>query len=250
MPRRPARRLGAVLLGVALAAAPARPAAADLKMSWDQDLAFEWDRANYQRTLRSLVDSSEVAVTGWLGRQRTRPLEIKVMTRVRYEADFGSGMAAATGAHYRSGVIHVNGGARFDGWFVGILAHEMTHALLDDRGRGGLLPTWLNEGLAERLGLQARGQQDLDSNQRQELETALEQRHLLPLPTRGITSRFSYLQAFAAVLFLERKVGKERLLALVRATQEKGWDRARDAELGWSDKKLEEEFSYWVDHLQ
>jgi hypothetical protein len=126
----------------------------------------------------------------------------------------------------------------------------MTHALLDDQGRSGRLPTWLNEGLAERMGLQARGQRDLDSNQRQELELALEQRHLVPLPARGVTSRFSYLQAYAAVLFLERKVGAERLQALVRATLEKGWERARDAELGWSERKLEEEFSYWVDHLQ
>jgi len=219
-------------------------------VSWDQDLAFEWDRASYQRTLLAMVEASEASVTGWLGRSRTRPLEIKVMTRARYEAAFGSAMAWGAGAHYRAGAIHVNGGARLDGWFGGMLAHEMTHAILDDDGRGGLLPTWLNEGLAERLGLLARGQRDLDSNQRQELEGSLEQRHLVPLPARGVTSRFSYLQGYAAVLFLEQKVGKERLLALVRSTQERGWDRARDAELGWSERKLEEEFSYWVDHLQ
>jgi hypothetical protein len=172
------------------------------------------------------------------------------MTRERYEAAFGSGMAWNTGAHYRAGAIHVNGGAKLDGWFTGMMAHEMTHALLDDHGRSGRLPTWLNEGLAERIGLEARGQRDLDSNQRQELEVALEQRHLVPLPAHGVVSRFSYLQAYGAVLFLERRLGKERLLGLVRATLAKGWDQARDAELGWSDKKLEEEFSYWVDHLQ
>jgi hypothetical protein len=250
MPARPARRLAAALLGLALLAVPGRPAAADLKISWDQDLAFERDRASYQKSLGALVESSEAQVTGWLGRPRTRPLEINVMTPARYETAFGSQMARSTGAHYRSGIIHVNGGARFDGWFVGMLAHEMTHAILDDQGRGPALPTWLNEGLAERMGLLARGQQGLDSNQRQELETALQQRNLVPLPARGVTSRFSYLQAFGAVLFLERKLGKERLLALVRVTQEKGWDRARDAELSWSDRKLEEEFSYWVGHLQ
>jgi hypothetical protein len=39
----------------------------------------------------------------------------------------------------------------------------------------------------------------------------------VPLPARDVASRFSYLQSFAAVLYLERKVGKDRLLALVRA---------------------------------
>jgi len=234
---------------VSLAALPA--GAADLQLTWEKDLAFEWDRASYERTLRGMVQASEAEVSAWLGWPRTRPLELRVLTRARYEAEFGSGAAWNTGAHYARGAIHVNGGARLDGWFAGMLTHELTHAWLDDQRSAGRLPTWLNEGLAERLGYRTRGQHGLDTTQRQQLEVALEQRQLVPLPAGGGLSSFRYLQSFAAVLFLEQKVGKERLLALVRRTLARGtFEQALDAELRWTPRKLEEEFSYWVDHLQ
>jgi len=64
-------------------------------------------------------------------------------------------------------------------------------------------------------------------------------------------THFRYLQSFAAVLFLEKKLGKEQLLAVVRRVLEHGtFEQALDAELRWTMKHVEEEFSYWVDHLQ
>ena len=244
---RPARLLAAVLLVVL----GGRAAAADVQISWDKDLAFEWDRANYEKTLRDMVRASEEEVSSWLGWPRTRALEVRVITRARYETQFGSGMAWNTGAHYRRGVIHVNGGARLDGGFSGMLTHEMTHAFLDDLDTGYRLPTWLNEGLAERLGHRTRGQHDLSTTQVQQLEVALEQRQLVPLPTGGGMTPFRYLQAFGAVLFLEKKLGKESLLAVVRRVMRKGtFEQALDAELRWTMKNIDEGFSYWVDHLQ
>lgn len=243
----PSRLLAAALLALLAGPAPA----ADVEISWDKDLAFEWDRASYEKTLRELVRRSEADVSAWLGWPRTRPLEVKVVTRARYEAQFGSAVAAATGARYSRGVIEVNGGKRLDGWFAGMLSHELTHALLDDRRSIGRLPIWLNEGLAERLGFRARGQERLDSTQRQQLEVALQQRRLVPLPVAGGMDELRYLQGYAAVLFLEQKVGKDKLLAVVRRVLERGTlDEALDAELRWSVRKLEEEFSSWVDHLQ
>jgi hypothetical protein len=190
-------------------------------------------------------------VSGWLGFGRTRPLEVRVVTKARYEAQFGSGMAWGSGAHYRSGVINVNGGARLDGWFAGMLSHEMTHAFLDDLGTGHRVPTWLNEGLAERLYYRTRGQQGLDTTQVTTLEVALQQKQLLPLPAAGAMTEFRYLQGFAAVLFLEHKIGKDALLAVVRRTMKEGsFERALDAELRWTMRNVEEGFAYWVDHLQ
>jgi hypothetical protein len=62
---------------------------------------------------------------------------------------------------------------------------------------------------------------------------------------------FRYVQAFAAVLFLEKKIGKESLLAVVRRTMTKGtFEQALDAELRWTMRNVDEGFSYWVDHLQ
>jgi hypothetical protein len=222
-----------------------------VQISWDKDLAFEWDRANYEKTLGEMVHASEAEVSSWLGGQRMRPLKVSVITRARYEAEFGSGMAWNTGAHYARGVIHVNGGARLDGWFAGMLSHEMTHAFLDDLGTGYRLPSWLNEGLAERLGYRTRGQHDLTTTQVQQLEVALQQRELVPLPARGPMTPFRYLQGFAAVLFLEKKLGKETLLAVVRRAMRQGnFEQALDAEQRWTMKNVEEGFSYWVGHLQ
>jgi hypothetical protein len=228
-----------------------RASAADVRISWDKDLAFEWDRANYEKTLQEAVRSSDAEVSSWLGWQRARPIQVKVITRAQYEASFGSGMAWNSGAFYSRGVIHVNGGARLGGWFAGMLSHEMTHAYLDDLGTGYRIPMWLNEGLARRLEYRTRGQHDLSTTDRQDLEIALQQKQLVPLPRGGGMTPFRYLQGFAAVLFLEKKIGKDALLAVVRRTMKEGtFEQALDAELRWTMRNVEEGFSYWVEHLQ
>jgi hypothetical protein len=140
------------LLAAALLAAAGGARADEVRISWEQDLAFEWDRERYEKTLRELAGAAEAEVAAWLGWTRAHPLELRVVTRAHYEAQFGSGMAWNTGAHYFRRVIHVNGGARLDGWFAGLLAHEITHAYLDGVGTGHRFPPWLGEGLAERLG--------------------------------------------------------------------------------------------------
>jgi hypothetical protein len=188
---------------------------------------------------------------GWLGISPSRPIKVNVLTRARYEAQFGSDAAWSQGAHYRNGAIQTNGGARLDGGFAGLLAHELTHAILDHLGTGDRLPLWLNEGLAERVAWRRRGIEQLDGVQVNRLESALDQRTLLPLPRSGRLSSFGYLQSFAAVLFLESKLGTERLLAVIRRTVAKDpFERALEAEGNMTPRQLDEGFAYWVDHLQ
>jgi hypothetical protein len=242
-------RLGAVIALAALLAAPA--GAADVDITWDRDLAFEWDRASYEKTLGDVVRSSHDEVSAWLGWPLARTLQIHVLTRARYEAQFGSDAAWSRGAHYQGGAIYVNGGARLDGSFEGLIAHEISHAFLDRVGTAGRLPTWVNEGIAERLGYRRRGQESLTTTQVSQLEDALDHRFLTPLPARGAPSRFGYLQCFASILYLEQKFGKERLVRIVERTIEKSsFEDALDAELRVSVAQLEEGFRYWVDHLQ
>jgi len=81
-----------------------------------------------------------------------------------------------------------------------------------------------------------------------ELKQAAETRVLTPLPATRELSRFGYLQAFAAVLFLETKFGHDKVLALVHATLGgEPFDRAMQRELGWSTADLEKAFTVWVD---
>jgi hypothetical protein len=235
---------------IALALATAVPAG-ELRVEWDQDLAFEHDRANYERTLQQIVHASRARASAWLGIATDRALAVKVLSPARYEQRFGSHAAWNTGAHYAQGTIHVNGGARLDGHFAALLTHEMVHAVLDHRGTAGLLPTWLNEGLAERLRWIELGIERLDTSQVTTLEVALDQRRLLPLPDRGGITRFGYLQSYAAVIFLEQKLGRAELLRVVtRTLSGTSFEAALDAELRWTQRTIDEGFSYWVDHLQ
>jgi hypothetical protein len=247
----PARATLALALALPLLAAPfvARPA--DVEITWDRDLAQEWDRASYEKTLREFVEEGLEESAGWLGITPSRPIKLNVLTRARYEAQFGSDAAWSQGAHYQNGAIQTNGGARLNGSFAGLLAHELAHALLDHRGTGGRLPQWLNEGIAERIGWRRRGVEQLDGVQVNQLESALDQRTLLPLPRGGRLSAFGYLQSFAAVLFLESKLGTDRLLAVVRRTVDKdSFERALEAEGSMTLRQVDEGFTYWVDHLQ
>lgn len=246
------RATRALLIGTALAALAA-PAGADppaVEIAWDPDLAFEHDRENYQRMLSSIVDEAYRQASAETGFTLRRALRVRVHSRAGYERAFGSGAAWNRGAHYARGEIHVNGGNRLDDRFAGGITHEMVHAVLDHRGTAWRLPTWLNEGLAERAAWQRKGLQDLAPNQVAEIQYAGRQRVLTPLPLQGHLTRAGYLRCYAAVLFVEKKAGKEKLLAVVRRTLEgEPFERALDGETRWSMASLESDFASWVEHL-
>ncbi len=59
-----------------------------------------------------------------------------------------------------------------------------------------------------------------------------------------------YLQFYTAALFVEKKVGKDKLLAVVRRTlQGEPFERALDQEVRWTISDLEREFVAWMDQL-
>ncbi len=232
----------------AISCASAR--AAEVEIAWDQDLAFAHDRDHYQRLLQDIVQKSYAQVSDELGLTLGQALQVKVDSRAHFEEQFGTAAALVEAAHYSREVIHINGGNRLDDRFAGLIVHEMTHAVLDYRGTGGRLPAWLNEGLAERLSWKRKGLYDLAPNQVSEIKRARDQGTLTPLPASGQLTELGYMRCFAAVLFLEKKIGKDKVLALVRRTLEgEPFDRVLDRELRWSVADLEREFGAWVDHL-
>lgn len=243
----------AALAGATLAApgAPARADSPPVEIAWDQDLAFEHDRESYQRTLSGIVEDAYRQASAETGFALRRGIKVRVHSRAGYEGAFGSGAAWSQGAHYRRGEIHVNGGNRLDDRFAGGIAHEMVHAVLDHQGTAWRLPTWLNEGLAERAGWRRQGVDGLAPNQVLEIQYHGRQRALVPLPAQGHLGRAGYLHAWAAVLFVEEKAGREKLLAVVRRTLEgEPFEKALDRETRWSVADLEREFADWVEHLR
>ena len=153
-------------------------------------------------------------------------------------------------ARFVGEVIHLNGGTRLDDRLAGLLVHEMVHAALDSRGTARALPRWLDEGLAERSSWRKRGQESLAPNQVAELKQARERNELVPLPRTGDLSRQGYLASWAAVVYLEARFGREKVLASVRATLGgEPFEKALRRETGMSPEEVERAFEKWVGTL-
>ncbi len=240
--------LAAAALAVTLAAGAA--GAAEVAVTWDADLAPPADPAAYERQLRAIVSDSRARVVAALGMEPGPLLSVQIHSRAGYQRRFGAEAAHLDAARFVGEVVHVNGGARLDDRFAGLVVHEMVHAALDARGTAAALPRWLDEGLAERLSWSRRGQGSPAPNQVAELRQALERKELVPLPGTGELSRLGYLRSWAAVVFLEGKVGRERVLATVRATLGgEPFERALRRECAMSPEELDGGFQAWVGGL-
>jgi hypothetical protein len=240
-------RLLLALAGLALAV-PTR--AAEVAISWDADLAPPADPAAYERELRGIVADSRARVASALGMEPGPLLSVKIHSREGYQRRFGAGAVHLDAARLVGEVIHVNGGARLDDRLAGVVVHEMAHAALDARGTSSALPRWLDEGLAERLSWRRRGLEAPAPNQVAELKQARERKELVPLPRAGELSRLGYLESWAAVVFLEGKVGRERVMAAARATLGgEGFEKAVRRECSMSPEELDRAFEAWVGGL-
>ncbi len=242
-----------MLVAALLAGGPAatgRAAPAGERVSFDEDLARADDRAAYERSLRAMVADARARVVAALGMEPAAATEVRVHSRAGFARLFGAAAAGEEAARYEGDVVHVNGGARLDDRLAGVLVHEMTHAALDAGGRARRLPRWLDEGLAERLSWERRGLPAPAPNQAAELRQALAARTLLPLPREGTLDASGYLRSWAAVVFLERTFGRERVLGVVRSTLDgEPFESALRKGTGLSTDDLERAFAAWVKGL-
>ena len=245
--RTPGPRLLAVAILLALASGTR---AAGVAVTWDSDLAPPADRQAYERQLLEIVRDARARVVAETGLEPGPLLEVKLHSRAGYERQFGSDAAHLDAARFADEVVHVNGGARLDDRLAGVLVHEMVHAALDARGAARALPRWLDEGLAERASWRKRGLEAPAPNQVAELKQARERKELVPLPRAGELSRLGYLKSWAAVLFLEGKFGRERVMATVRATLGgEPFEKALGREVGLSPDEVDRGFEEWVGRL-
>ncbi len=191
--------------------------AQEIRVEWDHSLALEKDRAAYEQRLGSFVRRAYAEVAARVGWRLEGPLRVTVHSPAAYARAFGAHAQATRGAHYQGGVIHVNGGRQLDGSFLGTLQHELTHALVDYRGKARRIPLWLNEGLAEWVAMQRMGQRGLAPSVRQQLAQVTAAAGDIRLPARGPLTPFQYQQAWAAAVFVEEIYGRGALLRLVRS---------------------------------
>jgi hypothetical protein len=223
---------------------------AEVAVTWDAELAPPGGRAAYDARLRAIVEDARARVVAGLGLDPGPGIAVAVHGRAGFESRFGADAARLDLARFVGDTIHVNGGARLDDRLAGVVVHELAHAALDSRGTARKLPRWLDEGLAERLSWQRKGLEAPAPNQVAELRQARERNALVPLPREGELSRLDYLRSWAAVVFLERRVGRDRLLAVVRATLAgEPFDRALARELSLTPDEVDRDFSAWVGTL-
>lgn len=223
---------------------------AEVAVSWDAELAPPEGRAAYEARLRAIVEDARARVVAGLGLEPGAGIAVAVHGRAGFEARFGAEAARVDLARFVGDTIHVNGGARLDDRLAGVVVHELCHAALDSRGTARSLPRWLDEGLCERLSWQRRGLEAPAPNQVAELRQARERKALVPLPREGELSSLDYLRSWAAVVFLEQRVGRARLLAAVRATLAgEPFDRALGRELSLGPEEVDRGFDAWVGGL-
>lgn len=235
---------------VALLALSASARAAQVDIAWDPGLAFDFDRGHYEALMQQIASQGYGEASAFVGLARDKPLRLFVYTHEHYEKEFGTSAEISRGAHYFRDAIYVNGGSRLDSHFAGTLAHEMTHALLDYRGTAHALPVWLNEGLAERVSWLHQGLADLANSQATTIKAAREHGSLTPLQARDYLSPFGYLQSWAAVLFMEQKLGRKTLLAVAKKTLDGlPFERALYQETQWTQGELEQAFNDWAEQL-
>ena len=167
---------------------------------------------------------------------------MKVHSRAGFEREFGARAADLEAARIAGEVVHVNGGARLDDRLAGPAGPRDDPRDARRPGDRPALPRWLDEGLAERASWSRRGSAPAPS-QVAELRQARERRTLVPLPTAGELSPLQYLTSWAAVVFLEKRFGREKVLAAVRATLGgEPFERALRRETGMSPEEVERAF--------
>jgi hypothetical protein len=223
---------------------------AEVAVTWDAELTAPDGRAAYEARLRAIVEDARARVTAGLGLAPGPGIAVAVHSRQGFESRFGAEAARVDRARFVGETIHVNGGARLDDRLAGVVVHELAHAALDARGTARRLPRWLDEGLCERLSWRLQGLEAPAPDQVAELRQARERNALVPLPRDGELSRLDYLRSWAAVVFLERQVGRDRLLAVVRATLAgEPFDRALAREASLTPGEVDRGFAAWVGTL-
>jgi len=130
-------------------------------------------------------------------------------------------------AYPKHGLILMAATADDSGWIEEVLPHELSHLVLYAlmfNCQGGTVPTWLEEGLAERT------QGQIPQEEADEVIAALEYDRLPPLETLegsfshyGDEAGLSYSQSHMVVTYLVETYGPEKLtdlLATLRSGQE------------------------------
>jgi len=215
-------------------------------LTWDTALAQ--DRAAYAGPLETALDQAVANATGTLHVKLSHAVRAHVYTRANYATRFGAARGAYYAAHYRDGMIHINGASNINRDFVALATHEMVHAVLDQRGRGTAFPAWFNEGIAEWARRRVLGDgPDSASFGPAPARGFLGNRPTGALPrARGLTPG-QYVLSLAAVTYFVEAHGEPALLEIVRRVVDGAhFERAFASAAGEGPDAFERRFRAWA----
>lgn len=209
-------------------------------------------RADYEGQIAAALEEAYRFTKQTLGEARETQVDVILYTKEEFVMHHGAGMASMVAGFYSEGAIRVNDAARIDADNTATLVHEYVHAAVDDfaGNRGGRLPIWVNEGVAEWVEWRFRGWDGPHKVMAVQLKGDALQGKLPSLAemTRGTplagqhNAPLRYAVSAVAVKLLLSDGGPDNLLGLVRDVAKGGdFDKVFEARYSKPLPKFEEE---------
>lgn len=203
------------------------------------DPALTTGSADYLPTVIRYLEEARAWGVTRLGVEPSEPTGVVLYGRAAYLRAHRHRFSFQTVGFF-DGRIHVVSAAHPAGELRALLFHEYTHALFRERTSGDG-PYWLNEGLAELAGREARNQPPLSRSEREQLRAAIDDGRWVPLARLSagfaglsdVAARSAYLQSTAAAAWLVRRTdaaGRSEILR--RLGEGESEDEALRAVLG------------------
>lgn len=179
----------------------------------------------FERQVLDTLESAHDRLGELLGLHPTRPIDVWIYDPAIFDSQFG-GVFRFPIAGFYHGAIRVRGDAQLTNRLFRVLHHELLHAALDQEARLYAPPGWVNEGLAEWFEHRAAGKRRMSPGEWSYLATASAQGYWIPedwLMRRTLAAippdavGLAYLQSYARIDFLDRRLGPRGLARFIAA---------------------------------
>ena len=185
----------------------------------DEYGGFNGSRRFEQEILKQLEDAFD-RLDRILGLRPDRKLDVHIWDPAIFDQNF-AGLFRFPAAGFYGGSIHVRGATTVTPSLVRVLHHELVHAAFDEAAPRFVLPSWLNEGIAEWFEARAMGKRTLSGPERSVLVGAARRGELftleqLSVPTlAGFSTNaavLAYLESYGFVSYLVGAHGEKKLV--------------------------------------
>jgi len=199
----------------------------------------------YGEQVVEVLERARATLLAELGRELSRPLEVKLYTRAHYLEAYKHRFGFATVGFY-DGAIHVVSAKQPRNELYALVVHEYVHALFKE-AMSSHQPFFLNEGLADRAEEAARGRPKLSREEWRRLLEALRGDEWIRLDSlvqgfgnvKGAQALLAYLESRAAIELIETRRPGAMAGFLDRGARGEPWEEALRAETGWDTAALE-----------